>query len=142
MQVDAEDLFVKIADLTAERFQPLTRSLEEHAVATGRVEKRCVGVVAECPSNEMFSYGWWRKERSSGLPQLCTVAGKKFHKSTVSLRTDIRMPPRRTIEGMTDDALENAASPNCPQCLVPMVLRGEGEAVRWECPECGLVQLA
>lgn len=41
----------------------------------------------------------------------------------------------------TGDDLSHIAAPNCPVDLVPMELDGEGERVRWICPECGLVRL-
>ncbi len=41
---------------------------------------------------------------------------------------------------MTDD-LDDAAAPNCPVDLVPLEPEGDGDAVRWVCPECGLVKI-
>jgi len=38
--------------------------------------------------------------------------------------------------------LDDLAAPNCPRDLAPMKIDGEGDAVRWECPECGLVRVA
>jgi hypothetical protein len=37
-----------------------------------------------------------------------------------------------------DDCL---GDPNCRKDLVPMQLEGEGDLVRWRCPECGLVKI-
>jgi hypothetical protein len=43
---------------------------------------------------------------------------------------------------VSDDDLDDVAGPNCPRDLVPMQLEGEADAVRWACPECGLVSVA
>lgn len=40
---------------------------------------------------------------------------------------------------MQDDLPE---TPNCPQCLVMMVLGGSEDNPRWVCPECGLARIA
>lgn len=40
-----------------------------------------------------------------------------------------------------DSFLDSVASPNCPADLVPMELEGDGDRVRWVCPECGLVRV-
>ena len=41
---------------------------------------------------------------------------------------------------MIDD-LGEVGDPNCPNDLAPMHSEGEGDQVRWRCPECGLVRL-
>lgn len=50
------------------------------------------------------------------------------------------MPPTAAEELSDLDALAIAA-PNCPTCLVPMQPSGDGAALAWRCPECGLVAL-
>lgn len=36
---------------------------------------------------------------------------------------------------MTADPLD---TPNCPSCLLPMQVAGEGKAAHWRCESCGL----
>jgi len=37
--------------------------------------------------------------------------------------------------------IDDLGAPNCPTDLVPMELEGDSLAVRWWCPECGLIRL-
>jgi hypothetical protein len=39
------------------------------------------------------------------------------------------------------DGVEDAAAPNCPVDLVPMIIPDDAGPPRWKCPECGLVLL-
>lgn len=39
------------------------------------------------------------------------------------------------------DAIEALGDPNCPRWLTPMDAIGDA-APRWDCPDCGLTQLA
>jgi uncharacterized protein len=37
--------------------------------------------------------------------------------------------------------VDSSTPPNCPRDRFVMGLSGEGEATRWQCPECGIVRL-